>query len=466
MEKSTQTFKSSTHAITGFRGLNRQPVIEEGETSECLNLRLASAPAMTVRGGRSIYGEVVGTPQSMIEADGKLAWVSGGKLFFDGEEVAGLQLSDGSKCMIEFWRKIFIFPDAKYYDIETGNSGYMADVDDSGELVEYPAEGGVPAMDYVCVHNNRVCGVKGNSIYISSLGNAMGSTTVEVNGQPQKQYGWTYWFTSDGTIAEAGSWSGDVASEGEFTGIISWDNRVVALKDSFHHEVYGDYPSNYSIRSISRNGTLSHKSIVEVNSALYYVSVNAVLTYAGGLESSVSRALAESYIGGVAGTDGINYYLCLDNGVRKSLYVFETQTGTWAEDTPLDVVEFARVGNNLYCLCEDGAIWLLNDSSISERVPWHFVLNSQFLNLFNRVKCNYIRLHIQGLDKQDISIYTSVDGRPWRLHYELPINREMAALKAYMDIESGNVFRIKIGGLGDAVIYGLEINYSDLGEMI
>ena len=456
MFKADKTIKPYETRAAGFLGLSRLPVVEDGQLKVCKNMVFDQFPVMSVRNGRTLAGTVTGTPQAIIAAGDHFAVVAGNTLYYDGEAVSGLSLTAGPKSMVEFWGKIFIFPDAKYYDMTSGDFGPIG-------TGTYPENGSCPDMDYVCVHNNRIWGCKGNHIYASYQGNAMGTFTVTVNGEQEDRYGWTYFVNSNGDPSDVGAWAVDCAIDGNLTGIFSWDNRVICLGNRSHMEVYGDYPSNFSLRSISKYGTVNHASMQEVNSRLYYVSRSGVLQYSGGLEKDVARDLNETYTDAVAGTDGTRYYLSLKDGDRYKLYVYHTLFDCWTEEDSPDIVDFAQMDGAVYGLCADGNIYRLNDPESTERVSWRFEFDDYSSTVYSNTMIQSLHLKVKSAANAYMDVDVAVDGGDSKTKRSLTFpNHTLQTVD--VGFCRGVEHRFIVKGEGPVEIYGYQYTFVNGGD--
>lgn len=441
-------------AITTFRGVNRLPVPSDGELEDCKNMSLGGYPALQTRPLRANVANVAGKPQGIAaywynSATNGIAWVAGGKLFLDGEEVSDFSLGTAQNTIsiADFWGCLYFFPDKKYYDYVNKTGGDIG-------AGTYPDDNtSCPDMDYVCVHNNRLWGVKGSVVYASSLGRARG---VDDNGNGA----WTYFIDVDGNPAEGGAYFVEVASSGDFSGIISWDNRVVALKDNFHHEVYGTYPSNFGVRSVSRIGTSAHNSIVEADSRLYWATPSrGVATYAGGKTDAVSRKIGSvQVISG--GSDGTKYYACGHDKDEYKLFVYDATFDAWMIEDVLHVIDFANSGGYLYALVKDtdagGRVLCLNPTMPTEDgLAWEIILPDALAADFDKQIPVTIHLKARAEEEADIIISVSLDGGSWESR-----GRHTFKAQQVRDIVLGkyrcNSIRVKVEGTSAATIYGVQ----------
>lgn len=106
-----------------FKGYNHRLKIKKGEFYDMLNLSSTGYPMLSCRKKRGLIQEV-GAPQGMLAKEA-LAWVDGGKLFYNGEQTP-LTISEGEKQLVSMGAYIFIFPDKLFYN--------TADPDDYGSM--------------------------------------------------------------------------------------------------------------------------------------------------------------------------------------------------------------------------------------------------------------------------------------------------------------------------------------------
>ena len=119
--------------VTTFYGLDRTDLCGEdtsdGESyfSEMKNGGSSSFPFAASREGRTKIAALNNPANALLGTD-KLAYVDGTRLIYDGREVmAGL--IDGEKRLVAFGAYILIYPDQKYYNTVTGESGAMETVE-------------------------------------------------------------------------------------------------------------------------------------------------------------------------------------------------------------------------------------------------------------------------------------------------------------------------------------------------
>lgn len=447
-----------TRYVSEFKGLNRLPVGSEGELLETKNMVFDKYPVMSVRGGRTLFTTTPTghTAQALIFVNNDYYMILDNRFYKNGVKVFTDEQSNwfsgGVKSVVEFWGKIFIFPDRKVYDIAEGT------LTDIGEG-EYPAAGSCPKMNYVCVHNNRIWGVRGNYIYASSSGYAMGAAGSD------GRYGWTQFYDAAGNPDDSGSFFQEVASDGDFTGIMSWDDRIIALKERCHHEINGSYPSTFALSTISKLGTVSHHSMAEVNGRAFYASQSGVYVYAGGYEKEIGRKLNENIKKAVAGSDGNRYYLRLSNGTENKLYVYHTAVEMWTEEDLTNVVFFTYQNGKLYACCTDGKIWIMNDPASTETVEWRFKFTDYADSIYYNTELKRLIFKWKSTKGNTIKVKISTDGKTFRTLTDFRfVGEEMQTVKC--NVNRGREHVIVVEGKGNIDVYGYQLTVMKGGQNI
>lgn len=111
-----------------FMGLDRRPRTYDGTFSAMGNMTGEPWPLLSSRGKRGLVAELE-NPQGMCVL-GKLAWIDGSTLYFDGKatEVNSLSLEENMlpKRMVTMGAYILIFPDKVYYNtVDPSDSGTL-----------------------------------------------------------------------------------------------------------------------------------------------------------------------------------------------------------------------------------------------------------------------------------------------------------------------------------------------------
>lgn len=468
-------------ATVGFLGLNRSSaIIKDGELSDSHNMSQRLAPALSTRLPRerisvasSLYDG--GQKCPVIFASDKLVRVTPASLrnppytMFDvyyGDSVVG-SLAKLPTSVIEFQDRICFFPDKKAYNKATGTFASI------GAGV-YPESGAVPDIDYACVHDNRVfgvstklevSGVRRSIVYVSSLGNL---------------YDWTT-FSVEGDYSESGAYAVEIASPGDFTGICSYRNHVVIFKQTEMYELYGQYPSTYSIVKVADVGCVDASSIVTVDYTLYFASGGGIMAYSGGVPVNISRALGEVYYYYAAdgeflfhapmGSDGKSLYLSLKAGGGSSLYVYDLFAKRWIKEDSLPVSSFCYYKNQIYAGVAVKSETIPNGTDISiwrfcsgeEDVDWSFTTQPFYEFIGGKKIISRVYVRVEPKTSADIYIDVSVDGGEFKTITSAQ-TFEPKTLKLSVNLPPCDSFSIRVGGRGNVTIPFLERIYYMGGE--
>lgn len=411
--------------VITFNGLNRNPLISDDELAGCTNLSFKDRPCLSCRSPRETLYTLT-TPKALFSVGTALAWVDGTAFKYNNTTKG--TVTAGQKSMVDFNGKIVIMPDKKSYDYGTDTFATIG----SGT---YPAAGSCPDMDYICVHMNRVFGVKGNDIYACALGNV------------------TDWTTFAGLSTDA--WAADVESEGgSFTGIVSYQNHPVLFKTDLMYEIYGNKPSNFTTQKAHKVGCISNLAIIEIDGVLYFVGKKGVYAYTGGTPRLISIKLDETYSDAVLGTDGRILYASLYNGSEWKLYIYDTWEGNWLKEDSLHVVQFTRIGEHAHALSSTGALYKFN-SGTETGIPWELETKQFTEESFNKKSHSRIYIRVDLETGSQMQVYVKRDNGSYTLEHSY----SAAGLQTFhttLKIQRADHFQIKFAGTGDFKLYAMQ----------
>lgn len=193
----------------------------------------------------------------------------------------------------------------------------------------------VPDMDFLTEHNNRVwgCSSANHEIYCCKQGDP------------------TNWFCYEGLSTD--SYAVTIASDGDFTGAITYLDYVMFFKENRVHIIQGNKPANFQAQDRALRGVEkgSEKSLAIVNEILYYKSNEGIVAYTGSLPQSIYSAFGtERFKDAVAGVGRNKYYVSMrsleDN--QYYLYCFNSDLGLWHKEDNLQVKYFCKHNNETY----------------------------------------------------------------------------------------------------------------------
>ena len=197
----------------------------------------------------------------------------------------------------------------------------------------------VPNLDYICECGGRLWGCRGDEIFASKLGDVFN------------------WNSFDGISTD--SWSVSVPSPGDFTGCAAYHGMPTFFKENLIYKIYGSEPKEYQLLDSEALGCdeKSGASVCAAGDILFYISRGSVVAYTGSFPRNASAVLGTERLShGVAGSDGVRYYLSCRDGDRRSLYVYDTEKNLWHREDDADAMGFAFEGDSFYMLTRDGVI--------------------------------------------------------------------------------------------------------------
>lgn len=286
----------------------------------------------------------------------------------------------------------------------------------------------IPDVDYICVHNNRLwgCGVDGKTIYASKLGDGTN-------------------FNSFAGLS-TDSWWGEVATDGGFTCIVSYQNHVYAFKDYCLHEVYGDKPSNFKIPYLTKTGCVSSKAITEVAGTLYFAAKDGVYAYGGGSAACISQKLEICPTNAVFGYDGRRVFACIDN----VLYQYDTQFRMWYEYENMDISDFYLSNGTLYIASQNG---IHVYGGHNGGVDWSLT-TKEYQTAFSKTNIINLWLALSLGGGTSVNVYVKTDDDPFYLWDTVRADVSRVA-RVPMRLQKCDRFQVKLVGSGDAMLYGL-----------
>ena len=313
----------------------------------------------------------------------------------------------------------------------------------------------VPDMDYICEHENRLFGCKGDTIYASKLGDPFN------------------WNVFDGLPTD--SFSVSTGSAGDFTACVSYGGYAIFFKEDRIYKLYGDKPSNFKLMSSATLGVASGAaaSLAIAGEALYYLSRVGVMVYTGGIPACISDVFGDvRYEKGVGGSDGIKYYLSLHDAScgdaeGYNLFCYDTRTRLWYREDDTRAVGMAYcTGEGLYVMCSDGTVSIIGGRAAQEGEG---VIESmlEFYDFTesspDKKHVNSIQIRVKLSEGASLRVSMSFDDGEWheigylndpiKTSYVLPVK-----------LHRCDYYRIRLRGVGDYKLYSLTREFSPGSE--
>ena len=349
--------KSSKLIRRSWNGLNMRNTVDSGALSMASNISTTEAPYLVPSQSVDRIHKY-SNPISMFGFDNfllviyrkdgaiKIDYIIEGDIFTGTLKEEATSQDDYPRSVVQFnayiesddivngsyTKKLLIFPDKMSIDFEISadfKPEYLGDT--------------FPNIKYAAVHLSRLFGVSDGNVYASGF-NDYANWNLDTVEEYSENNAW------------CSSAQSNTKADGDFTGITVYQGHVVCFKRDFMHELYNT-KNPFRIQDVYSEGSIDNRSIQDVDGRLIFVSDDNVKVYTGSNPRILSYYLGiDKYKEAVSGTDGRCYYLyCVDGSENKHLFVYDTISEQWSEQTIGDaVLSFAHNKNGMYMLTEAG----------------------------------------------------------------------------------------------------------------
>lgn len=301
-----------------------------------------------------------------------------------------------------------------------------------------------PNLSIVCQSDNRVWGAEGNTIYASALGDP------------------SHFFEYKGVSTD--SYAAAVGSGGEFTACCAYAGNVLFWKEHTLHKILGSYPAQYEIYTYNIPGVKAGcgGSLVNINEALYYQGTKGVYVYTGGTPDLITGKFGKwSFDAGRAGTDGSRYYISMrDADGIWGMYTYDLQRGLWLREDGTHAINFARKGEDLLFMPDNGEVLSINQRNAGEKaIPWSATLCRMDETSHGRKGYSKLYLRADLSAGSWLKLEISTDGGKFRQVY---LTHNMRARTMVVPIlpQRCDFFQIRLSGKGECVVRSLVREYS------
>lgn len=317
----------------------------------------------------------------------------------------------------------------------------------------------MPDMDYLVECGNRLwgCSSDGRELYACKLGDP------------------TNWRCYQGLSTD--SYAATVGSPGPFTGAAVYQGYAMFFKADRVLKVFGSRPSNFQIADSPMEGVGAGcgGSLAAAGDTLFYLNPFGVFGYDGALPWRASQALGPGpFQGGQgAGLDG-RYYLSMAGAQDQwGLYVYDTRWEGWMPQDGMKALAFARDGERLYAVDQDGVLWSLDgyldptyaDSQAALEGPVEWMVETGDMGMDSPDKGYVGRICLRAQIQGWAQVWVCCDGKePW-----YPVGRVQAGPKGSWWLpfrpRRCDHFRLRITGSGPCQLYGLALLREDGSEL-
>lgn len=282
---------------------------------------------------------------------------------------------------------------------------------------------------------------------------------------------------SDGISTD--SWAMTCGKEGKFTGIATRGDSVIFFKENYALKIYGTKPSNFTLAEYNVPGVEigSEKSLVNINSTLFYLGHNGVYAYqSGSLPALISEESlwGHTYKNAVGGRHGNKYYISAERDDREQeLLVYDTDKGLWHKEDDTKMIDCTTYNGVLYWLdetkenimCPDKADNLLVDNTKYEYqqedcFEWSAETGDLYDSEFNVKNIGKIRIGIKAENGAKVSLFVQYkDNGEWKKVSEMLYSEKKPRVFA-VALRRAEYLRLKLVGTGKVEIYGIDIEHS------
>lgn len=312
---------------------------------------------------------------------------------------------------------------------------------ESGSTVSIKLERKIPDMDFICERENRLWGCSSDTQTIFA----------SASGDPTNFYVFSGIATDSFQVA--------VGTPGDFTGCCKLSSSVLFFKENTLHKIIGSYPAEYYMYEYTVEGLRQgcHKSMKVINETLFYMGLNGVYAYDGNTPSLISQNFGErQFTAASAGSDGDSYYIsCKDKDNRWHLLVYETTRRIWIREDDLRVIDFARIGTDLYFLTADHEVFKAATNTDDAQMEWNVDFTPFYETLAGRKRYSKILLRAEIPQGSFVSVFVRYDGGVWRQAATVPGSKsDIRHIR--IPIVRCDRFEIRICGKGPSAILGMQ----------
>ena len=490
-------------SVINFLGINYGNQVTDGELEDCLNLSTDEFPCLSQRKKRLPETQYI-SPTTIFSKSG-LFVIDGTRVLYNGENIG--TVTAGKKQMASIGNYVVIFPDKKYYNVDTKVFGDMEETytsgagqitfaasvagsDDDGKYSTITTTGAdfkFRVGDAIEISGCTVNPENNQSIIIRKVdgkvlkfyensftdGKETGVITIK-REIPDLEFvcesNYRLWGCAGNTIY--GSKYGDplnfkvmdglvsdsyniqVSTDGDFTGCIPFSNYLCFFKEDVLHKLYGSKPANYQLLTSNIFGVQAgcEKSMCMINETLYYLGRNGIYAFTGGIPELISGKFGTRKLThGCAGSDGNKYYISMQCGAERGIYAFDILRNIWLKEDDTKVIDFADIEGKLCYINEDNRLYKVNADESDEVINWSATFCT-FNETINEKK-GYSRLALRlELDKDSwLKVEIKVDDKVWKTVQTIH-SEKLKTLTVPIHPNRCDTFKVRLSGKGKCKI--------------
>lgn len=325
-------------------------------------------------------------------------------------------------------------------------------------------------IDYAVGHNNRIWGCKYgetddgfvNEIYATKLGD------------------FKNWSSFAGTLAD--SYAASVGSEGEWTGVTTYNGYILFFKERFMHRIYGDNPSNFQIQEIPCDGVMkgASGSLAIIDGVLYYLSKRGVMAYDG----SVPQCISDNFGRGIfkklpSEIDTVNYHISacgfrnkyiismVHTGCSEKNYIWEydTRLGTWCRSEETNAVSLCAGQDNVYYYdCDENSVKMLYGDE-EDAITWYVQTGNLGLDSPDKKYINRLDVRMSLTVGSHAMFYIEYDSSDKWEHVATVKGTRLKTFSLPIKPKRCDHFRLRIQGEGDVKLYSITKTFEEGSDL-
>lgn len=295
----------------------------------------------------------------------------------------------------------------------------------------------LPAMDFVCEHNNRLwgCSSAENNLYATAAGNPFA------------------WSSFNGTALD--SYAAAVGSPGDFTGCAEYGDSVLFFKEDLIHKITGSYPANFTLTTHRVPGVEagSAGSLAIQGERLYYKGRGGVYVYSGTIPQLCSEALhLEGHQGASGGALGRKYYMSLGG----DLYVYDERTGVWHMWPGVDVTDFSLDADaGQLCFLRGAAVEAIGGGGQDAGgIDWKLVTGRIGLESPDQKYLSKLQLRVELAPGSVARVSVQYNDGGWEEKFRI-VSDSNRTFTIPLVLRRCDSLRLKLAGTGGATLYSI-----------
>jgi hypothetical protein len=264
--------------------------------------------------------------------------------------------------------------------------------------------------------------------------------------------------------------------QGVGTGIVAYQDIIIAFSDKTMHLLYGDDIDNFQLMDPMQVGCVSDRSIIEVDSKLYFLDYGKYKIFTGGFPVDISQKV-KRYLEDinytykdkvVAGSQGKYIYLSIPYGISATTnnltLEYDTELKNWyAIDK--GYLNFVTIGEDLYGVRTTGTVEKMNTGTAdgSTAISWYHntgILNQLPIKPNNTLSDVYIECLLPTGSTMSIS-YANNTSDSFTLISNLVASATEQKIRVQVPttiLQNVERYRLKFAGTGPATIHFIELH--------